>query len=184
MSREEMMAANTQGAGVERMNAKGSRAAMYLFCFASKNVENIKRGIAAKMWAVSKKSGPTMRGRATKARRYFTPGVRGLLYCRETHSFTVPFLATSAADPHAVIADIWPEPWVLPFSIEPLGDLSRQIKGDLAKELWPILKDCGVGGVTAAMNVTGVTVFVPLQIADSDWGLILDSLATRPPQSN
>jgi hypothetical protein len=71
---------------------------MYLFCFASKNVENIKRGIAAKMWAVSKKSGPTMRGRATKARRYFTPGVRGLLYCRETHSFTVPFLATSKRD--------------------------------------------------------------------------------------
>src|SRR5215468_11230454 len=43
-------------------------------------------------------------------------------YCRETHSFTVPFLATSVADPHAVIADIWPEPWVLPFSIEDWPD--------------------------------------------------------------
>ena len=65
-----------------------------------------------------------------------------------------------------------------------LRTYSRQIKGDLAKEIWPILKDCGVGGVTAAMNATGVTVFVPLQIADSDWDLILDSLATRAPQSN
>ena len=90
------------------------------------------------------------------------------LLSRDTFIYS-PVFATSAADPRAVIADIWPEPWVLPFSIEPLGDLSRQIKGDLAKELWPILKDCGVGGVTAAMNATGVTVFVPIQIADSDW---------------
>jgi hypothetical protein len=157
---------------------------VYLFCFASKNVENIRRGIAAKMWAVSTKSGPTMRGRATKAKRYFTPGAHGLLYCRETHSFTTPFIATSAADPRAVIKDIWPEHWVLPFSIDPLGDLSKQIPGDLAKELWPILRGCGAGGVTAAMNATGVTVFVPREITEADWTLILDSLATGLPQSN
>ena len=151
--------------------------AVHLFCFASKNVENIRRGIAAKMWAVSTKSGPTGRGRATKAKRYFASGAHGLLYCRETHSFTTPFIATSGADPYTIVKDIWPEPWVLPFSIDPLGDLSRQLSGDLAKELWPILKNCGVGGVTAAMNAAGVTVFVPLPISDSDWALILDSLA-------
>jgi hypothetical protein len=153
-----------------------------LFCFASKSVENIRRGIAAKMWAVSTKSGPTMSGRATKARRNFAPGAHGLLYCAETHSFTTPFIATSGADPIAVITNIWPEPWVLPFSINPLGDLSKQIPGELAKELWPILRGCGAGGVTAAMNATGVTVFVPLQVTDTDWELILEGLAITPPQ--
>jgi hypothetical protein len=157
---------------------------MQLFCFASKNVENIRRGIDAKMWAVATTSSSSMSGRITKARRYFEPGSHGLLYCTETHSFTTPFLATSKADPRAVITDIWPEPWRLPFSMKPLGNLQKQVHMDLAKVLWPILKNCGLGGVTAAMNATGATVFSPLQITEDDWEAILDSLATEPPQSN
>jgi len=67
---------------------------------------------------------------------------------------------------------------VLPFSIDPLGDLQKQLHMDLAKVLWPVLKNCGVGGVTAAMNITGATVFSPVQIAEEDWRLILEHLAT------
>src|SRR5437762_5362 len=100
-------------------------ALMDLFCFASKNVENIRRGIEASKWAVATVSPSAMRARVTKARRYFHPGSLGLLYCRETHSFTTPFVSTSNADPHTVVIDIWPEPWVLPFSIKPFGDLRR-----------------------------------------------------------
>jgi hypothetical protein len=36
----------------------------------------------------------------------------------------------------------------------------------------------GYASVSAAMNFTGTTVFVPLQIADEDWELILSDLAT------
>lgn len=151
---------------------------MKLFCFASKNVENIRRGIAAKKWAVATVSDSAMKARITKARRYFEPGAYGLLYCRETHSFTTPFIVRSHADPEAVVTDIWPEAWVLPLLIDPLGDLSKQIHMDLAKVLWPILKNCGAGGVTAAMNITGATVFSPVQLTENDWATILEGLAT------
>jgi len=150
---------------------------MQLFCFASKNLENIQRGIDARLWAVASVSDSSMKGRKTKARRYFGSGAHGLLYCSANHKFTTPFISTSDADPSKVITDIWPEPWVLPFSIEPLGDLSKQIPADLAKELWPDLKMDGAGGITGAMNLTGAQVFAPKQITDADWRLILEALA-------
>jgi hypothetical protein len=102
---------------------------MRLFCFASKNVENIRRGIEAKMWAVAKVTDSAHTGRTTKARRYFEPGSHGLLYCRETQSFTTPFVATSRADPDAVIKNIWPEGWVLPFSINPSATFESNCPG-------------------------------------------------------
>jgi len=34
------------------------------------------------------------------------------------------------------------------------------------------------GGVTAALNITGVTVFSPVSITEEDWRLILADLAT------
>lgn len=149
---------------------------MRIFCFASKNVENIRRGIAARRWAVANVSSAAMAGRVTKARKYFKLGSKGLLYCRETHSFTTPFITESSADPLAVVCDVWPEAWVLPFDIRPLGDLSKQMPADRAKLVWPFLAECGSGGVTAAMNATGVTVFVPKEISDEDWSTILSDL--------
>src|SRR5712691_10595148 len=90
---------------------------MNLFCFASRNLENIRRGIVARRWAVSTASDSTNRGRRTKAARYFSPGDRGLLYCEQKHSFTTPFIVESKPDPDIVVKHVWPEPWVLPFSI-------------------------------------------------------------------
>ncbi len=112
---------------------------MNLFCFASRNLENIRRGIVARRWAVSTASDSTNRGRRTKAARYFSPGDRGLLYCEQTHSFTTPFIVESKADPDIVVKHVWPEPWVLPFSITPLGDLEKQLPGDAARTRWPLL---------------------------------------------
>ena len=152
---------------------------MDLFCFASRNLENIRRGFAARRWAVATVSDAAMKGRITRARKYFRPGVCGLLFCGETHSFTLPFKATLSADPTAVVSDVWPEPWVLPFSIEPLGSPEKQLHMDKAKARWPILVEraVGPGGVTAAMNATGATAFAPAKISDADWGLILRDLS-------
>ena len=147
---------------------------MNLFCFASRSLENIQRGVAAERWAVSTVSDQQMRVRVTKAKRYFEPGSRGLLYCNPTHSFTVPFEVTSHADPHSVVTDIWPEPWVLPFSIRPLGGPERQLHMNKARHRWPVLLErFGRGGVSAAMNITGTTVFTPVKITEEDWQLIL-----------
>jgi hypothetical protein len=106
---------------------------MKLFCFASRNEENIWRGYRARKWAVAKVSSSSMQGRITKAKKYLAIGSRGLLYCRPTQSFTMPFIVESTADPHTVITDVWPEPWVLPFKIRPLGDPGRKIHAESAK---------------------------------------------------
>lgn len=159
---------------------------MDLFCFASRNEENIKRGIAHKLWAVATLlNQQSMAARVTKAERYFRPNALGVLYCMPTKSFTAPFIVRSPADSIAVVNDIWPEPWCLPFKIEPLGDLSRQLPANEAEKRWPVLrkrleKTNGRGGVSAAMNITGTTVFVPVPITEEDWAIICDDLATKP----
>lgn len=151
---------------------------MELFCFASRNEENILRGHAAGLWAVATVGGSQMQGRITKARRYLKVGSRGLLYCASSHSFTVPFLVESPADPSAVVTDVWPEAWVLPFKIKPLGDPSRKVPAGSAKLLWPYLqaRPDMHGGVTAAMNATGTTAFVPIHASEEDWTIILRDL--------
>ena len=103
---------------------------MHLFCFASKNVENIRRGVEKKMWAVSTPSQSAVRGRVTKARRNFRRGSYGLLYCAETQSFTVPFVATSSADPNKKI----------------MGYLARVLDFTVLE----FLRDCGYRVVEAA----------------------------------
>ena len=125
-----------------------------------------------------------MRVRITKADRYFRPGDRGLLYCNPTHSFTTPFIVESRADPEAIVTDIWPEPWCLPFKINPLGSLARQLPAQEAATRWPVLEqrlaaNHGRGGASAALCFTGATVFTPVEITDSDWEIILNDLAAR-----
>ena len=75
-------------------------------------------------------------------------------------------------------ADIWPEPWVLPFSTKPLGELERQLHADKAKESWPIVQRRWPpnGGISAPMNLTGATLFSPIEIEEEDWHLIVRDL--------
>lgn len=153
---------------------------MELFCFASKNLTNIWAGIGSQMWAVGETSAGDMKGRVTKSKR-MKVGSAGLLYCNETHSLTTPFLVYSEADPNLVVASIWPEKWRLPFRIHPLGNPARQISAETAKARWPLLRKVGSGGIPAALNITGTTVFVPKEITADDWSLILTDLATSIP---
>jgi len=151
---------------------------MELFCFASKNLTNIWAGIGAKMWAVAETSPSDMKARITKSKR-MKIGSLGLLYCNETHSFTTPFLVYSVPDPDKIISNVWPEKdWRLPFRIHPLGNPSKQVYKDNAMETWPILNKNRFSSVSAAMNITGTTVFVPVEISKDDWALILRNLST------
>ncbi|MEZ5733568.1 MAG: hypothetical protein R3D97_14730 [Paracoccaceae bacterium] len=153
-----------------------------LFTFASRNTENIKRGVEAKRWAVATVSDTAMKSRRTKAQRNLIVGSKGLLYCNPLHSFTVPFVVTAPPDLEAVVTNIWPEAWVLPFGIEPLGDISKRVSKEEAQARWPFLAHRmsfeGYNSVSAAMNFTGTTIFVPLEISDQDWELILSDLAS------
>ena len=128
------------------------------------------------MWAVSETSSKDMKARITKSKR-MTIGSLGIIYCNETHSFTTPFIVISEPDPTKVVNNIWPEQnWRLPFSIHPLGNPSRQVDSNTAKQKWSLLFDIGAGGVSATMNITGTTVFVPVQVSADDWALMLSDL--------
>ena len=166
------------------MNLDRPPGSLDLFCFASKNPENIETGIQNQLWAVaSLLNERSMAARVTKAGRYLRRGAYGVLYLNTTSSFTTPFIVKSRASLDKVVKNVWPEAWRLPFEIETLGDLSRQISGLEAAKRWPVLtrrlaKNDGRGGVSAAMNITGTTVFVPVPITEDDWQTILDDLAT------
>lgn len=149
-----------------------------LFCFASRNLENVRRGYEAKRWAVATVSRSAMAGRISKAEKYMDVGSFGLLYCNPIQSFTVPFVVKSKADPTAVERDIWPEPWVLPFDIEPLGSPDKFLSKNEAERRWPILERRmpPYTSVSAALNFTGTTVFVPVEISVHEWDAILADL--------
>jgi hypothetical protein len=128
------------------------------------------------MWAVAQTSSSDMKARITKSKR-MKVGSLGLLYCNETHSFTTPFLVYSEPDPEKIITDVWPEVWRLPFHIHPLGNPSRQVHMDSAMLSWPVLKKSTSRSVSAAMNITGTTVFIPKEISPDDWAIIVTSLS-------
>ena len=141
-----------------------------LFTFACRDLKNIPIGLSRRKWAVAKLAEPSHSARRTKALRYLSPGDAGLLYCNPLHSFVLPFIARSHVDPDAVVTDVWPEPWVLPFDIEPLSDGSRQVSKDIARAKWALLHRIPwKGSISATMHFTGTTTFVPLDIFDNEW---------------
>jgi len=103
-------------------------------------------------------------------------GSFGLIYCNATQSFTTPFVVFSAPDQALVETNVWNGDWVLPFQIHPLGTPRRQIHKDEAKKSWRVLIE-SQNNVSATMNLTGTTVFVPKEISADDWSLILSALA-------
>jgi hypothetical protein len=127
------------------------------------------------MWAVAETSPADMKARVTKSKR-MKVGSLGILYCNETHSFTTPFVVVSEPNETKVVSDVWPESWRLPFSVHPLGNPTRQVDSTTAKKKWAVLANVGAGGVSAAMNITGTTVFVPVEVSADDWALMLSDL--------
>jgi len=151
---------------------------MKIFCFASKSITNIWAGIGAGLWAVSETSESDMKARVKKSKR-MKVGSAGLLYCTETHSFTTPFLVYSSPDENDRVTNVWGGEWRLPFHIHPLGTPDKQVHKDEAMKNWPILAASQQASVSAAMNITGTTVFVPTEISSQDWEIILNALIAK-----
>ena len=158
---------------------------MQLYVFACDNWRNIKIGYEKHLWAVSKRDDQTNKSRWGKARQ-MPPYSRGILYCSETQSFVMPFV-TRCYPQNEVVPDIWPEEWMFPFEIVPLGSPSLSVHLDAAKREWPILQTNS--NPTHCLNgMAGRTIFVPNEITPEDWHLILQHLAENsddrfpPPQ--
>jgi hypothetical protein len=128
------------------------------------------------MWAVSDIDDSTMRQRHTKSRDML-PGSFGLLYCSEDHSFTTPFEVLTQPT-FETVSGVWPEPWGLPFRIKPLGSPTRTLHKDVAKHSWRCLRDT-TNPTFALRGINGRTIFLPTQIPDSDWTMILRDLGFR-----
>jgi hypothetical protein len=150
-----------------------------LYFFASKNTTNIWAGYGARMWAVSADAEDSMtKAWKTKARAVRV-GQAGVIYRSQDQVFTMPFLFASVPAADREVDDIWPERWVLPFSIYPLGSphrtwRAREALGKLEvfrATQHPTLND---------FYVKATQSFTPMEIPESDWGIFLQHLAEVP----
>ena len=145
-----------------------------VYCFTSKNQTNIWAGYGAKKWAVAEVSERDMEIRKSKSLN-IPVGSYGQIYCSVAPQyFTMPFKFASDIE-WRMEAKIWPEPWAMPFKIEPLGSPAyRLLKTDAYKAL-----DClkGVPSITDVFFVGGACTFSASKIPDEDWQYILDDCA-------
>jgi hypothetical protein len=147
---------------------------MQLYIFSSSNLTNIWAGIGARMWAVSEMlaSNPAAISRAEQ----LPLGAFGMLYCVEKQSFTVPFVVRSRPDIHAVVREVWPEPWRLPFQIIPLGSPRRQMSKDELGSRLPAFSRSGQPW-THTFHIQPATAFAPSEVDDGDWQVLVGALA-------
>lgn len=149
---------------------------MKLYAFASNNLTNIWAGVGAGRWAVARSEDPTFsKVRAAKAAR-MPVGAFGLLYCTEVQSFTVPFVVYSGVSDETV-KDIWPEEWILPFHIKPLGTPNRRMRRDKAKDLLPSVQARGTD-LNKLIPVPPTFAFNGSEIGDDDWAVLIKELAS------
>ena len=152
---------------------------MEIFVFSSKNLTNMWAGIGARRWAVSQtEDSATSQGRRTKAQN-MKIGSFGILYCTDTHALTTPFVVYSKVDPNRVVENVWPETWVLPFAIHPLGNPEHQLTSDEAKRILPIFTRSGATNFGRVFHVQAVTAFSPTTIEQEDWEILVSRLATK-----
>ena len=149
---------------------------MEIFPFSSTNKTNIWADIGAGLWVVSRATDPVHRGRITKSRSMHI-GSLGILYWVETQSLTTPFVVLSIPDAEAVVRDVWPEEWVLPFKIRPLGTPYRQMHKDEVMHLLPTAVESGSNNISNIINITPPAALAASRLTDQDWALLVERLA-------
>ncbi|WP_147414329.1 hypothetical protein [Sphingomonas gilva] len=151
---------------------------MKIYGFASDSLTNIWAGIGSGQWAVgSSKNESFSKGRLTKAQK-MPIGAFGILYCTETTAYTTPFVVYSKPDPQQTVTNIWSEPWVLPFSIKPLGNPTRSMSVEQAKLLLPSMHETGRSDPRKHLiTVQGNFAFQASEISDADWSALIENLA-------
>ncbi|MGB7411350.1 MAG: hypothetical protein WA910_09420 [Sphingopyxis granuli] len=151
---------------------------MEIYGFASDSLTNIWAGIGSGLWAVGEAKDATYeKGRRTKADS-MPVGAFGILYCRETASYTTPFVVYSKPDPAKTISNIWAVPWVLPFQIKPLGNPTKSLSVARAKAVLPSMQLPGKDDPRKHLiTVQGNFAFQPSKITDADWSVLIQELA-------
>ena len=94
----------------------------------------------------------------------------------QTCALPISFLIYSKPDPEKIIKDIWPKEWALPFKIFPLGSPKKYIIASKLASKLPSLKGDSEKW-KRLFHPQGLTVFVPSEITDMDWEIIISELA-------
>ena len=152
---------------------------MELFVFSSKNLTNIWAGIGARLWAVAKSDVASFSaGRKTKSQN-MRVGSFGILYCVETKSLTTPFIVYFKPSVSDTINNVWPEEWILPFKMLPLGTPNQQLSIDDAKNILPILAQAANKNWTQVFHVQATTAFSASVVGQNDWEILVGRLAVE-----
>ncbi len=149
---------------------------MDLFIFSSQNVTNIWAGVGARRWAVSERDESFMRGLVTRAQR-MNIGSAGILYCSDGKYFTTPFLVYSPPQQDVLVTDVWPQEWVLPFRIHPLGSPEKKYPLEKPKKELPVLINAPTENAGHILRLQPTTVFVPTEVSAEDWEILLRNLS-------
>ena len=76
-----------------------------------------------------------------------------------------------------MIANVWPEEWVLPFKIHPLGTPRKQLGKDEAMTLLPTLVASGETNFGHVVYIQPITVFSASRLTELDWEVLIRRLA-------
>jgi hypothetical protein len=152
---------------------------MDLYVFSSATWQNVEIGFTNGLWAVSPAEPQVMAARRTRAQRVQT-GDRGVLYVAKAGKagFTVPFFFKSTPQLYATAPPIWPEPWEMPFEIDPLGSPERWWLARHAASALPFNQGRRVTNLSSLFNCQGTTVFAPIEIGEDDWEMLLSRLGS------
>jgi hypothetical protein len=143
-----------------------------VFAFTSRTVTNIWAGIGRGLWAVSESQHDSVnKGRETKASKMLI-GSFGLIYCSEDQSYSTPFVVLS--EPTGVAERVWPETWIMPFRIRPLGNPSKSVRRADMPKLLPAL--AGGRSVDDLLQIRGVQTFNASEVPQEDWAILMKEL--------
>lgn len=147
--------------------------------FTSTNLENIRIGVKHRMWAIPIPKNSSMKKQFKTKSKNIQVGARGFFYCSVMKFFTTPFIVSSLPDTEKLVTDVWDGTFMLPFKIDPLGDLSRYVWVREIKENLPSLRDNSKAW-HHVIRIRPNLVFLPTELTEADWSYLMDALGRKP----
>ena len=149
---------------------------MKIFAFPSAKLSNIWAGVGAGRWAVSKSTHESVNKRRATLAAEMPIGSFGILYL-SGQGYTTPFVVTSEPNYVDPESSVWPEDWHLAFDIKPLGNPSKILSRSEALVRLPSMAKRQLKNVDDLIYTKGVQTFVPSEIGDDDWSILIKELA-------
>ncbi|MCY7281062.1 MAG: hypothetical protein LH610_09255 [Sphingomonas bacterium] len=149
---------------------------MKIFAFPSAKLSNIWAGVGAGRWAVSKSTHDSVNKRRATLAAEMPIGSFGVLYL-SGQGYTTPFVVISEPNYIDPESKVWPEDWFLAFDIKPLGNPSKILSRKDALRLLPSMARKQLKNVDDLIYTKGVQTFVPSEIGEDDWSVLIKELA-------